>query len=106
MVTLTRLFAISMVARSFSDFARRFLTSVLLGLPFIASQSSGVNEKKAISEPEINADKNKAIIAIDKAIMLPVSGTFTVSCCTAGIAKLMFDKKLDKGSGSKILIIS
>lgn len=102
MVTLTRLFAMSIVARSFSDFARRSLITELLGLSLIVAQSSGVNEKKAISEPEINADKNKAMIAIDKAIMLPVSGVFTVSCCTAGRTKLMFDKKLDKGSGSKI----
>lgn len=87
MVTLTRLFAISIVARSFSDFESRLFIIVLLGLSLIVSLSSGVNEKNAISEPDINADKNKAIIAIDNATMLPESGIFTVSCCAAGMAK-------------------
>ena len=72
MVTLTKLLEINMVANSLSLNSNNWLilASADLSLSSISLKSLGLNEKKAISEPETKAEApNKIIAKIRKVII-------------------------------------
>ena len=75
MPTFTKLLVIRMVAKSFSGFSKRLIT--LNPFPSLSSNSSflfeGDSEKKATSEPEINAELINNITTMNKPIRLSES---------------------------------
>ena len=65
--------------------------------------SSEVSEKKAISEPELNAEKSRAIKAATKAITTPMVRGWNVKYEVATLATSQSGIKIcENGSGSKI----
>ncbi len=90
-----KLFAIRIVARSFSGVSNNFNTSLLFLLSFFCKLFFwvGDNEKKATSEPETSADENNKI-------KIPISPKIVP---TENWLKLMLKViKFNSGSGSKI----
>lgn len=81
MAILIMLLVTRMLLSSFSGFERRFraVAALLLLLCSSSSMSPGVSEKKATSEPEINADATISSISImiwvTSATMVPVTAT-------------------------------
>ena len=88
--TFTKLLDISIVASNLSAFLRRIKTSLL---PFFLSFSlfEGVSEKKATSDPDINADSIKSInIIIVKILFSNVKKSEFIIESGSKILKLKF----------------
>ena len=97
-VTFTVLLAISIVAKSLSGTANRFLMAFPFGVSSSSSNCAGVNEKKAISLPEIKPEMSRQTAAIDRATICPTPNSNVVICDRRAVA--------GKGSISKVFDIS
>lgn len=72
----------------------------------IESRCVGVSEKKAISDPDINAERNNPMIANIIAKSEPKVGALIANPCAKEIVALIDGKRHENGSGSKIIEIS
>ncbi len=102
-VTLTRLLAMRIVARSLSGAESSFLIDAPLGDSSSSSHCEGVSEKYAISLPETNPETTRAMAAHTSATMQPADGGTTVTSCSAAIIIATKGDVAGKGSVSKSL---
>lgn len=90
-VTLTKLLAISIVANRRSGYSRSFLIALPLGVSSSSSSCEGVNEKYAISLPEMNPEIRSESRAMERATICPMPIWAIISVAGNGSISKIFE---------------